>query len=414
MQRHSRRLSSVRKRSGLNADTLLAENVNHELSRPVVTVDLGVALEKLDVLHVLVKEVGRVHGTTLGLGVELGREDGAGLVHHTLVGAVVKVDEILLEVAREGADIDGVTVVLRGDVTLTSGQVKRRDVVGTVTILELDGLGTNSESKKLVTKANTHDGNRGSLHKLGEVVNSLLAVSGITRAVGNEDAIEVVGNLVDGVVVGEDGDGGATADQAAKDVLLDTAVDQSDVELGVGVGNHEGSLGGHALDKVDLARVDEALILIGVVLVANGDPGERGTLLTEVGDNRTSVNTGNGGNALAGAPLAQALNSSPVAVLRSDIGDNNTGALNVGGLEVLEEVELVTLIRRDTVVANQGLGEDQNLAAVRGIGHRLGVTNKGGGENGFTRNVGVGTEGGTLKNGAILNEKMLGLATRED
>ena len=222
---------------------------------------------------------------------ELGGEDGTGLVHHTLVGAVVKVDEVLLEVRGEGADINGITVVLRGDVALTGGQVKSRDVVGTVTILELDGLGTNSEGKKLVTKADTHDRNRGSLHELGKVVDGLLAVSGVTGAVGDEDTIEVVGNLVDGVVVGEDGDGGATADQAAKDVLLDTAVDKGDVELGVGVGDHEGSLGGNALDEVDLAGVDEALILIGVVLVTNGDPGEGGTLLTEVGDNRTSVNT---------------------------------------------------------------------------------------------------------------------------
>ena len=338
---------------------------------------------------------------------ELGGEDGTGLVHHTLVGAVVEVDEVLLEVGGEGADINGITVVLRGDVALTGGQVKSRNVVGTVTILELNGLGTDSEGKKLVTKADTHDRNGGSLHELGEVVDGLLAVSGVTGAVGDEDTIEVVGNLVDGVVVREDGDGSATADQAAKDVLLDTAVDKSDVELGVGVGDNEGSLSGNTLDEVDLAGVDEALILIGIVLVTNRDPGKRGTLLTEVGDNRTSVNTGDGGNTLAGAPVAQALDGGPVAVLSSDIGDDDTGALNVGGLEVLEEVELVALVRGDTVVANQRLGEDENLTTVGGIGHRLGVANKGGGEDGFTGDVGVGTEGGTLENGAILYMKRL-------
>ena len=99
-----------------------------------------------------------------------------------------------------------------------------------------------------------------------------------------------------------------------------------------------------------------------------------------------------------------------MAVLSSDIGDDDTGALDMGGLEVLEEVELVTRVRRDTVVANQGLGEDENLTAVRGIGHRLGVTNKGGGEDGFTRDVGVGTKGGTLENGAILYKKTSVLA----
>jgi hypothetical protein len=52
---------------------------------------------------------------------ELGREDGAGLVEHTLVGSVVEVDEVLLEVARKGAGIDGVSVVLAGDVAQASG-----------------------------------------------------------------------------------------------------------------------------------------------------------------------------------------------------------------------------------------------------------------------------------------------------
>jgi hypothetical protein len=75
----------------------------------------------------------------------------------------------------------------------------------------------------------------------------------------------------------------------------------------------------------------------------------------------------------------------------------------VGGLEVLEKVELVTGGRGNTVVSNQGLGEDENLASVGGVGHGLGVSNEGGGEDGFTRNVGVGTESLTLENGTISN-----------
>jgi len=77
----------------------------------------------------------------------------------------------------------------------------------------------------------------------------------------------------------------------------------------------------------------------------------------------------------------------------------------VGGLEVLEKVELVTGGRGNTVVSNQGLGEDENLASVGGVGHGLGVSNEGGGENSFTRNVGVGTESLALENGTISNGK---------
>lgn len=293
-------------------------------------------------------------------------------------------------------------MVLAGDVALASGQVKGRDVVSTVAVLELDGAGTNGESQKLVTQADTHDGDRRSLHQAGEVVDSLLAMGGVTGAVGDEDTVVVLSDFLDGIVVGEDGDGGASADQAAKDVLLDTAVDEGNVERSAGGLDNEGSLGADTLDQVDLARVDEALILVGIVLVADGDSGERGTLLSEVGDNLSSVDAGDSRDALSGAPLAKALNGGPVAVVEGDVGDDNTSALNVRGLEVLEEVVLVALAGGDAVVANQRLGEDEDLTSVGGVGHRLRVANEGSREDSLARDVGVGTEGHTLEDGTIL------------
>lgn len=262
-------LSRSGKRSGLNADTLSAHDVEHQRGRSVVLENDLVALGELDVLEVLVEEVGAVHGTTLGLGVELGGEDRSGLVEHTLVGTVVQVDKVFLEVARESAGVDGVTVVLAGDVAETSGQIESRDVVGSVTILELDGASTDSKGQKLVTQTNTHNGNVGSLHKAGKVVNGSLAMSRVTGTVGDEDTVKVLRNLVDGVVVGEDSDGSTSADQAAKNVLLDTTVDEGNVKRGTRGLNNEGSLGGNTLHKVDLTRVDEALVLIGIVLFTN-------------------------------------------------------------------------------------------------------------------------------------------------
>lgn len=60
---------------------------------------------------------------------ELARENGASLVHHALVAAVVEVDEVLLEVTGEGGSIDGITMVLAGDVALARGQIKRWDTI---------------------------------------------------------------------------------------------------------------------------------------------------------------------------------------------------------------------------------------------------------------------------------------------
>lgn len=113
--------STSSKRSRLNTNTLSAHDVEHQRGGSVVLENNLVALGELDVLKVLVKEVRAVHGASLGLRVELSREDRSGLVEHALVGTIVKVDEVLLVVAGEGAGVDGVTVVLAGDVAQTSG-----------------------------------------------------------------------------------------------------------------------------------------------------------------------------------------------------------------------------------------------------------------------------------------------------
>lgn len=340
---------------------------------------------------------------------ELGREDGSGLVEHAFVAAVVEVDKVLLEVAGQGAGVDGVAVVLAGDVALAGGQVKRRDVVGTVAVLELDGAGADGESEKLVAEANAHNGDLGRLHETGEVVDSLLAVGRVTGAVGDEDAVVVLGYFVNGIVVRENGDRRAAAHQAAENVLLDTAIEQSNMELGARRLNHEGSLGADALNQVDLAGIDEALVLVGIVLVTNRDSGKGGTLLTEVGDDFAGVDARDGGDTFTGTPFAQALNSRPVAVLEGDIGDNHASDLNMGRFKVLEEVVVVALAGRNTVVSNERLGEDEDLPTVRWVGHGLGIADQRGSEDGFTGDVGIGTKSLALEDRAVLSGGELAL-----
>lgn len=320
----------------------------------------------------------------------------------TLVATVVEVDKVLLELAGQSAGVNGVTVVLAGDVALASGQVEGGDVVGAVAVLELNRSGADGEGEELVAQADSHDGDGRSIHETGEAVDSFLAMSRVAGAVGDEDTIEVLSHLVDGVVVGQNCDGSATADEASENVLLDAAVDEGNVQVGAGGLDDKRSLGANTLDQVDLARVDKALIFVGVVLVTNGDSGERGTLLSEEGDDFSGINSRNSGDALAGAPLAQTLNGSPVAVVEGNIGHDNTGALNVGGFKVLEEVVLVALFRGDSVVANQGLGEDEDLTAVGRVGHGLGVSDEGRGKDSLARDVSIGAKGFSTENGTIL------------
>lgn len=392
----------------LDAHTLLGQEVNQERAGDGVPVGVERQLVVLvldDAVQVDVEEVRGVQGTALGLGVELGAEDGTSLVDHTLVARIVQVDEVGLPVGRQGGGINSITVVLAGDVAAASSGVQCRDVVSTVTILELDGTSTVGQSQELVTQTDTEDGHLGGLHQATEVVDGVLAVSRVTGAVGDEDTIKVVSDLVDGVVEGEHSDTGSTADQATQNVLLDTAVDHSDVALGVGSADVERSLGADLTDQVDLLRVDEGLILVSVVLLTDGDTSEGRTLLTEVGDNGTSVDAGDGGHTLTGTPFTETLDGSPVAVLLSHIGDDDTSGLEVGRLKVLEQTVLVPLSGGNTVVTDQRLGEDQDLTTVGGVGQRLGVSDQGSGENGFTRNVGAGSKGLPMEDGAISDRK---------
>lgn len=283
----------VKRHTRGNTNTLLCKQVNKQRAGAVGHVGVQRSLSLLVLLHTVdvgVEQVARVERSTLGLGVELGAEDRTVLVDHTLVGRVVQVDEVLLELARNGRSINGITVVLRGNVALSSHQVEGWNVVGTVTVLHLDGLATNGHGQKLVTKTDTHDRELRRVHQLAEVVAGGAAVSRVTGTVGNEDTIEVAGNLVNRVVVGQASNRNATRNQTANDVLLDTTVDESNVHVANGRGNVPGSLCADLGDQVDVARILESLVLIGIVLFTDDDLAERRTLLTQVGNNSTSVN----------------------------------------------------------------------------------------------------------------------------
>lgn len=148
---------------------------------------------------------------------------------HSLIRAIVQVDEVLLELVRERAGINSVPVVLRRDMALTRSQIQCRDIMRTIPVLELDGPRTCRKSKQLVTEANSKDWDLGGLHQALEMVDSLGAVRRVTWTVGDEDAVEVVGHFVDWEIVREDGYGCTAGDEGAQDVLLDAAVDDCDV-----------------------------------------------------------------------------------------------------------------------------------------------------------------------------------------
>ena len=164
----------------------------------------------------------------------------------------------------------------------------------------------------------------------------------------------------------------------------------------------EGSLGGHAADQVDGLGVDVGLILIGIVLLSNADASQRRTLLTEICHDLTGVDAGDGWDTLTSAPFGKRLDSSPVAVLQSVVLDDDSRRLNVRRLKISEQAMLIAGSGGDAVVANQWLGEDEDLSAVGGVGHGLWVANEGGGEDCFAGDVGLRAEGLAGEDRAIL------------
>ena len=210
---------------------------------------------------------------------ELRRENGPGCVNDSLVAGIVEVHKILLPILWESRGIDGIAVVLRRDVAFARRQIERRNVVGTVAVLELEGSRAGSQSNQLVTHADSHDRNLRRLDQLAKVVHRTLAVGWITRPVRDKDAVEMMSDLVDGIVERESRDRGPTVDETAKDVLFDTAVDKCNVQISKGRIDMEWRLGRNASDKVDAFRIDVGLVFVGIILFSDGDASERRTLL---------------------------------------------------------------------------------------------------------------------------------------
>lgn len=166
------------------------------------------------------------------------------------------------------------------------------------------------------------------------MIHCVLAVSRVARSIGDEDAIKVVGDFMNGIVIGEDGDGSTTPDQAAKDVFFDSTIDDRDVCIAGAGADVEWGFGADFVDEIDLLRVDEGLVLICIILLANCNACKRGTLFTKIGDDSSSINTRYSRYTLLSAPFTKALNRSPMAVVFRNIGNDHTCGLQIGGFEV--------------------------------------------------------------------------------
>lgn len=102
-------------------------------------------------------------------------------------------------------------------------------------------------------------------------MDSVLAMGWVTRSIGDEYTVKMVSNRVNGIVIWEGCHAGTATDQASKDVFLDTAIDDGDVEIAIGGTDMEGRLGADLVDQIDLLGIDKSLVLVCVIFLTDSD-----------------------------------------------------------------------------------------------------------------------------------------------
>src|SRR5436190_18890013 len=104
-----------------------------------------------------------------------------------------------------------------------------------------------------MAQANTHNRHLRCLHHLVEVVNGILAMGWIAGAIGNEDAIKVMGHFMNRIVVRENSHTSSPGDKTSENVFLDTTIDHGDMAgAATGATNMERSFRADSAYQVDL------------------------------------------------------------------------------------------------------------------------------------------------------------------
>lgn len=163
------------------------------------------------------------------LGVELDTEVWPVDMHNTLVTAVIGVDEEFLPAGGQAGSIDGVTVILRSDVTFSGHHACAGDIVTAVSELHFLCLGPDGSSEQLMAQANTEDGCAVLLNGGGNAIHGGIHDSRITRTVGDEQTIVVFSSERREVIVPRTHQDFYTAlEEASQLVVLHTDVETED------------------------------------------------------------------------------------------------------------------------------------------------------------------------------------------
>jgi hypothetical protein len=224
----------------------------------------------------------------------------------------------------------------------------------------------------LVAHAHTKHGPVPHVERATEHARGGRAVRRVTRAVAEHEAVVRGADSVEVGVPGEHGARRAAAHKRAEDVRLGAEVEHRDAHVAGRV------------ERVLRARRrlrDERLPRRVPVCVRRGrrgrrvgphrHPAQRRPLVPQDARDGTRVDVGEPRDVVPQAPVVERLDGRVVRVLFGEVGDNDRGRLDARGLEHDTDVcggDWCGVVRH-AVVPDHGRGEDENLAAIRGVGH---------------------------------------------
>lgn len=167
---------------------------------------------------------------------ELGGEDGFGLMTNTLVGAIVDVNERRLPLIAQSLGIESKTVVLAGDVALVGAAADHGVVVGAVTIGQLICLATSGNAEELIAKADAEDG-FAYLDGFLDVGHGGLTHLWVARTVAEHETIIV--DLGEVIVPRHANYGNVAFEQTTDDVVLGSSVHHHHLIFAIAIGLHQ-------------------------------------------------------------------------------------------------------------------------------------------------------------------------------
>lgn len=138
----------------------------------------------------LIEQKRRVQRTAVRLGVELHTKKWLVRVHDPLVRQIVRMNKQRFPILGQRLGIDGVPVILGGDVTPSRAQINTRLVHAAISVLHLVGASSGGQGQKLISKTDTKDGMGGiQFQRVLNGFNGIGTHVGISGSVGEEEAI---------------------------------------------------------------------------------------------------------------------------------------------------------------------------------------------------------------------------------